>query len=102
MQTMTRSHKKLNTYKKSVDVLSENLIKLHQQFEIAEDEIVLQIKEFRMLPNEEELQHIRKAFEKKENVEGHIEKTILEINTLADSVMMTEKRIEEAKGMINE
>ena len=57
---------------------------------------------FRMLPNERELQHIRKAIEKKESVEGHIEKTILEINTLADSVMMTEKRILEMKGMIDE
>ena len=102
IHTLTQNHKKLNTYKKSVDVLSENLVKLHQQFEIAEDEIVLQVKEFRLLPNAQELQHIRKAIEKKESVEGRIEETILEINTLADSVLMTEKRILEVKGMMND
>ena len=102
IQTLTRNHKKLNTYKKSVDVLSENLVKLHQQFEIAEDEIVLQVNEFRLLPNAQELQHIRKAIEKKESVEGRIEETILEINTLTDSVLMTERRILEVKGMMND
>ncbi len=102
VHTLTHNHKKLNTYKKSVDILSENLVKLHKQFEIAEDEIVLQVKEFRLLPNAQELQHIRKAIEKKESVEGRIEETILEINTLADSVLMTEKRILEVKGMMND
>jgi hypothetical protein len=100
--TLTKSQKKLSTYKKSVDMLSANLIKLHRQFEIAEDEIVLQVKEFRLLPNAQELQHIRKAIEKKESVEGRIEETILEINTLADSVLMTERRILEVKGMMND
>lgn len=101
VKTLAQSHKKLNTYKKSVDVLSKNLIKLHEQYEAAEEEIALQVKKFHLLPNDRKLQHIKNAIEKKERVEGHIEKTILEINTLTDSVLITEKRIQET-GMMND
>ncbi len=99
LQTVTEHHKKLNAYRKSVDVLSENLIKLHEQYEAAEDEIALQVKKFHLLPNDRKLQHIKNAIEKKERVEAHIEKAILEINVLTDSVLLTEKRIQEKEGM---
>jgi len=100
LQTVTEHHKKLNAYRKSVDVLSENLIKLQEQYQAAEDEIALQVKKFHVLPNDRKLQYIKKAIEKKERVEGHIEKTILEINTLTDSVLVTEKSLQET-GMMN-
>jgi hypothetical protein len=98
-KTLAQSHKKLTTYKKSVDMLSENLIKLQEKYEAAEDEIALQVKKFHMLPNDRKLQQIKNAIEKKERVEGHIKKTILEINVLTDSVLLTEKRIQEKEGM---
>jgi outer membrane lipoprotein-sorting protein len=99
VKTLVQRYKKLNTYKKSVDVLSDNLIKLHEQYEAAEDEIALEVKKFHLLPNDRKLQYIKNAIEKKERVEGHIEKTILEINVLTDSVLLTEKRIQETEGM---
>ena len=101
LQTVTEHHKKLNAYRKSVDVLSENLIKLQEQYQAAEDEIALQVKKFHLLPNDRKLQYIKNAIEKKERVEGHIEKTILEINTLTDSVLVTEKSMQET-GMMND
>ncbi|MBK5279558.1 MAG: hypothetical protein JJE09_11920 [Bacteroidia bacterium] len=95
-----KTHQKLSAYKESVDILSEHLMNLNQQFEVAEEDIILQIKEFQLMPNDQALQHFMKAVEKKESVEGQIEKTILEINTLADSVLVTENRIQEGMGSL--
>ena len=104
LREVERCEEKLNTYRQTVGSLNEDLAKLQQQFELAEDNIIINlVKELRVYHTKKErVQRIEHAVAAKENVEQDIEKTILRINTLTDSVQSTEKRILETKATLRD
>ena len=95
---------KLSTHKQTVRSLNEDLAKLQQQWEVAEDNIIINlVKEFRIYRTKNEREQlIKNAVASKIDVEERIEKTILKINTQNDSVMHAEKKIIEVKATIND
>lgn len=103
LKDLERCHRKLAGYNEMVSSLTWKLKKLHQQWEEAEDNIVVNvIKEFRIYASKKEREErVHRAFANKEKIENSIEKTILTINHLTDSVIITQAKIRDAEEVIN-
>lgn len=104
LRELEQSEEKLNAYRQTVGSLNDDLAKLQQQFEVAEDNIIINlVHEFRVYRTKKErAQRIEYAVAAKEVVEDSIEKTILEINILVDSLQITEKKIQKVKATLND
>lgn len=99
---LERSEKKLDDYRQDVSTLNRDLAELQQQFEVAEDNIIINlVKEFRIYRTKKErAKRIENAVAAKEDLEDSIEQTILKINTLSDSLKTTENKIRTAKAAL--
>lgn len=104
LRELERSEEKLSSYRQTVGSLNEDLAKLQHQLEVAEDNIIINlVKEFRIYRTKKErAKRIEHAVAAKEAVEENIEKTILKINTLSDSLQTTEQKIRQAKATLND
>lgn len=101
---LQRSEEKLSVYRQMVGSLEEDLVKLQHQLEVAEDNIIINLaNEFRIYRTKKERAHrIEHAVAARQDVEENIEKTILKINTLSDSLQTTEQKIRQAKATLND
>jgi chaperonin cofactor prefoldin len=104
LRELEQSEEKLSVYRQTVGMLHEDLAKLQQQFEVAEDNIIINlVKEFRVYRTKKErAERIEHAVATKEGLEQSIEQTILKINTLSDSLQTTEQKIRQAKAILND
>ena len=101
---LERCQKKLSIYNDAVSALTQDLLKLQQQWEVAEDRIIITLaKELQNYPTKKEREaYIYQVIGAKEEVERSIEKTILTINHLTDSIVTAQQKMQEANAVISE
>jgi len=104
LRDLEHCHRKLADYHEMAGSLSRNLESLQHQWEEAEDNIVINLNtEFRNYRTKKErMERVYRAFANKEEIEESIEKTILTINHLTDSVLTTQVKIRDAQAVITD